>query len=217
MHIYACGGESPLNSRQDAIFERGCRIHIQGVKETKKHPGVIKNRLEPISMPWLSMAFDCLRPRVRQRGAILPPGIADISAIRGLESQKAPQAVVQAGTLDHGRDEALHVPNYIEAEACSRVQGNITSDDHRQGRQRALGHDTAILAQRGQDSAADLPVLPVGNQDFEQHLVERPLKLHCCLDDCWGCWCRVFRAEKKVRIGFGLVLCGTYFEIPGCR
>jgi hypothetical protein len=82
-----------------------------GSEGNQQNPGVIKNMPEPISMPWLSMAFDCLRPRVRQRGAILPPGIADISANRGLESQKAPQAVVQAGTLDHGRDKALHVPN----------------------------------------------------------------------------------------------------------
>jgi hypothetical protein len=160
--------------------------------------------------------FDCQGPRVRQRAAITAPSVSHIGAIRGIGGQpRASEAVIQATALDHGRDEILQFPKWVETETHRWVQGNISSDNHRQCRQGTLGLDTGILAQRGEDLGADLPV---GNQEFENHLVERLLELQWCLVDCEECWPRMFFVwfVQKTNLKFesaGGIMLGLPFSI----
>jgi hypothetical protein len=100
----------------------------------------------------------------------LAPSVSDISAGRRIGGQPmALEAVVQTSVLDHLRVKILEVPAKARAEDISRLESKITANDHRQSWQRALGQDARIFWQCGQDVGTDPPI---GNQDFENHLVE---------------------------------------------
>jgi hypothetical protein len=125
---------------------------------------------------------ECLCPRVCQSPSILAPGVADTCAIRGIGGQtQASAAVIQASPLDYCRDEMFHVLNWGQTDTFSRMKGCISSDNHGQGGQRALGHHTGIFFQCNRNAG---PGRPCRNQEFEHNLVERLLKQQWLLDDC---------------------------------
>ena len=104
-----------------------------------------------------------LRHGIRQREVILAPLVTNSSAGRGIGGQTmASEAVVQTSDLYHAYAKILEVPAKAVAEDISRVESKISSNDHRQSWQRALGQDARIFQQCGQDVGTDRPV---GNQD----------------------------------------------------
>jgi hypothetical protein len=100
---------------------------------------------------------------------ILSPSISDISTGRRIGCQPmASKASVQTSVLDHLCAKLFEVLAKVWAEDISRVECKISSNDHRQSWQRALGQDARIFRQFGQDVGTDPPIR---NQDFENHLV----------------------------------------------